>query len=132
MLRAALRCLAGKFCGYQVALRPVGAAIVEKPVTRKKAFIPTRDLRSLGAAAQTSCGWRSEKVPHTMTVGELKRLAQLLFKQVHRKEHRDDRGAVARPALLGTYLVAGALGSGDADVGRRRATLWGRCLGAVP
>eukprot|EP00439_Symbiodinium_sp_Y106_P071917 s552_g13.t1 len=41
----------------EVALRPVGAAIVEKPVTRKK-------------------------VPHTMTVGELKRLAQLLFKQV--------------------------------------------------
>lgn len=41
----------------EVTLRPVGAAIVEKPVTKKK-------------------------VPHTMTVAELKRLAHLLFKQV--------------------------------------------------
>ncbi|CAL1159579.1 unnamed protein product [Cladocopium goreaui] len=41
----------------KVTLRPVGAAIVEKPVTKKK-------------------------VPHTMTVAELKRLAHLLFKQV--------------------------------------------------
>jgi len=41
----------------EIMLRPVGAAIVDKPVTKKK-------------------------VPHTMTVGQLKRLAQLLFKQV--------------------------------------------------
>lgn len=41
----------------EVTLRPVGAAIIDKPPTKKK-------------------------VPHTMTVGELKRLAQLLFKQV--------------------------------------------------
>mmetsp|Transcript_34139 Transcript_34139/g.61436 ORF Transcript_34139/g.61436 Transcript_34139/m.61436 type:complete len:622 (-) Transcript_34139:53-1918(-) len=41
----------------EVTLRPVATSICEKPNQRKK-------------------------VPHTMTVGELKRLAQLLFKQV--------------------------------------------------
>lgn len=41
----------------EVVLRPIGAAIIEKPPTKKK-------------------------VPHTMTVGELKRLAHLLFKSI--------------------------------------------------
>lgn len=41
----------------EVSLRPIGVAIVEQPTLKKK-------------------------VPHTMTVGELKRLAQLLFKKV--------------------------------------------------
>merc|ERR1712083_545688 len=41
----------------EVTLRPVGAAIVEQPSMKKR-------------------------VPHTMTVGELKRLCHILFKQV--------------------------------------------------
>merc|ERR1712113_309926 len=41
----------------EVMLRPVGAAIVEQPCVTKR-------------------------VPHTMTVGELKRLCQMLFKKV--------------------------------------------------
>jgi len=41
----------------QVTLRPIGAAIVDRPVA-------------------------SKRVPHTMTVAELKRLCQTLFKQV--------------------------------------------------
>mmetsp|Transcript_89773 Transcript_89773/g.159610 ORF Transcript_89773/g.159610 Transcript_89773/m.159610 type:complete len:615 (+) Transcript_89773:65-1909(+) len=41
----------------EITLRPIGAAIVDKPPARKK-------------------------VPHTMTVGELRRLVHLLFKQV--------------------------------------------------
>ena len=80
MPRATPHCLAGQCYVYQVSLRPVGAAIVEKPVTRKKALPPTQISVFY---EQHQCGLRSGKVPHTMTVGELKRLAQLLFKQVH-------------------------------------------------
>lgn len=95
-----LPCRCDPFYLVEVTLRPVGAAIVEKPVTKKKARRETRRNLPHSSFGVQCWMWQqrfrdvsSVQVPHTMTVAELKRLAHLLFKQV--------RSCQLLPALVG-------------------------------